>query len=110
MRALKACPTPGCPGLVPPGRSRCTDCARAHDKARGSRQQRGYDAEHDRRRRAWAPRVARGSVSCARCGELITPGQAWDLGHTDDRTGWTGPEHATCNRSAGGASASRPLA
>jgi len=29
---------------------RCPPCAAKHDKARGTRQQRGYDAEHDRTR------------------------------------------------------------
>ena len=67
----------------------------------GTRQQRGYHAAHDRERARLAPIVARGLTRCARCGQTITPGEPWDLGHNDDRTGWTGPEHASCNRSAG---------
>ncbi len=66
---------------------------------------RGYGAAHQRERARWAPRVATGTVACARCQILITFGQAWDLGHPEDRTAWTGPEHATCNRSAGGVNA-----
>lgn len=99
-RALKVCPTPGCPELVTSGR--CAQHRREAEQARGTKQARGYDREHDRLRRRWAPKVARGTVACARCKQLIRAEQAWDLGHTDDRTRWTGPEHATCNRSAGG--------
>jgi hypothetical protein len=45
--------------------------------------------------------VASGSVCCWRCGELIAPWQAWDLGHDDDdRRRYQGPEHASCNRRA----------
>ena len=108
MPAKRVCSTPGCPNLTAGGR--CDECRPAYERQRGTRQQRGYDAEHDRLRRRWRPRVERGTVHChARvCVEglrLILPGQAWDLGHTDDRTAWTGPEHATCNRSAGGKAA-----
>lgn len=48
-------------------------------------------------------------VECAKCGLPIYPDQAWDLGHQVDRALgglddpsniW--PEHARCNRSAGG--------
>lgn len=85
--------------------SRCPPCARVTDQARGSRQQRGYDAEHDRLRHHWAPQVAAGRVRCARCGENIQPTDPWDLGHNDQRTAYTGPEHATCNRAAGGRAA-----
>lgn len=114
-RALKVCPCVGCPAhqagcpeLVRSGR--CARCAAQADKQRGSRQQRGYDREHDRLRKRWLAKVQRGGVHChaARCmmpARLILLGQAWDLGHTDDRTGWTGPEHALCNRSAGGKAA-----
>jgi hypothetical protein len=53
---------------------------------------RGYGAEHERLRRSWARTVAIGIVACARCGQLISPGEPWDLGHDDyDRTVYTGP-------------------
>ena len=63
---------------------------------------RGYGADHRRDRRSWAPAVAAGTVRCARCGELIVPGEAWDLDHTDDRGGYLGPSHARCNRATAG--------
>jgi hypothetical protein len=45
------------------------------------------------------PLVEAGCVRCARCGELIRPGEPWDLGHDDvDRSQCSGPEHARCNR------------
>lgn len=69
--------------------------------------ERGYDARHQRERERWRPKVEAGLTEChaAICVESsrwIAPGMSWDLGHTDDRTGWTGPEHMSCNRSAGG--------
>jgi hypothetical protein len=63
---------------------------------------RGYGLSHKAERKRWEPMVDRGGVTCTRCGEPIEPGRPWDLGHTDDRKGWTGPEHLTCNRRAGG--------
>lgn len=69
--------------------------------AKRSTTARGYGADHQRERAKWKPRVQRGDVDCARCGEPIEPDDHWDLGHTDDRTGWTGPEHASCNRRDG---------
>lgn len=101
-RAMHPCLQPGCPTPVPHGTSRCPTHTRATDRARGTRRQRGYDATYDRQRRAIAPTVATGTVACTRCGLPIQPGQPWDLGHNDDRTRITGPEHATCNRSAAG--------
>jgi hypothetical protein len=48
-----------------------------------------------------SPRVAAGGVVCAQCSRPIVPKSAWDLGHDDhDRTLYTGPEHARCNRGA----------
>lgn len=63
---------------------------------------RGYDRRHQLERLRWAPMVDAGLVDCARCHHPLEPGRPWDLGHTDDRTEWTGPEHPTCNRKAGG--------
>jgi len=62
---------------------------------------RGYDANHRRIRTQLEPLVAAGTVICPRCNQPIQPGQPWDLGHTDDRHGYTGPEHRSCNRAAG---------
>jgi hypothetical protein len=62
---------------------------------------RGYGWTHQRLRQQWTPRVMAGECVCAKCGQPIHPGQQWDLGHTDHRDGYTGPEHASCNRSDG---------
>jgi hypothetical protein len=108
MARLRVCAEPGCPEL---SSSRyCPTDAAKHEQARGSRQQRGYTSEHDRLRARWKPKVDACTVhchahTCIEAVRLILPGQAWDLGHTDDRTAWTGPEHARCNRSAGGKAA-----
>lgn len=63
--------------------------------------ERGYGGEHQRRRAEWCPLVEAGGVACARCGRVIIPGSAWHLGHTVDRTGYVGPEHARCNTQDG---------
>jgi hypothetical protein len=61
---------------------------------RRSPEARGYGAGHVAIRRRLAPLVATGLMECARCGLPIEPGQAWDLGHSPDRTRYSGPEHA----------------
>lgn len=93
--ALRVCSEPGCPELVTKGR--CQAHSRAHEQRRGSRQERGYDAAHDRLRVWWAPKVALGVIDCARCHKRISPLEEWHLDHTDDRTGYLGPSHAACN-------------
>jgi hypothetical protein len=44
--------------------------------------------------------VEAGMVRCARCGELIKPGEPFDLGHVDGsgKTLYSGIEHRKCNR------------
>jgi len=87
----------GCGRLVR-GASRCHACEREHDRARGSRQARGYDAQHDALRAQlvaaldpWAP--------CPRCAEPLGPDpDLLDLMHNDDRTAWLGLGHRRCNR------------
>lgn len=110
MSPSRVCPCIGCtahPGKCPTITTdgRCTPCRRSADLARGTRQQRGYDAQHDRERATWAPLVDAGDITCPRCHQRIDPGEPWDLGHTDDRRSWTGPEHQRCNRAAGGRAA-----
>ncbi len=75
---------------------------------------RGYGATHQATRRQWAPIVKAGGVMCARqgprcTGQPLDPGQAWDLGHNEDRTAYTGPECIPCNRGAGGRNGARAL-
>ena len=61
--------------------------------------QKGYGYRHQVLRKRWAGRVELGGVKCARCGELISPLEPWDLGHVDgSKTKYNGPEHARCNR------------
>ncbi len=96
-----------CPEVVPT--RRCPACAGRYEQQRGTRQQRGYDKDHDDMRARWKPLVEAGRVNCRAptCLEVdrrIQPGQAWDLGHDDNRR-HRGPEHARCNRAAGGKAA-----
>jgi hypothetical protein len=57
-----------------------------------------YQGSHPGLRRVWDARVASGTVECRRCGELIAPGEPWDLGHVDGTLAHSGPEHRACNR------------
>jgi hypothetical protein len=71
------------------------------------RDARGYGLHHKRERERWRRFVDAGHATCAAvvCLEPtrhIQPGTPWDLDHTDDRSGYRGPTHARCNRSAGG--------
>jgi hypothetical protein len=77
--------------------------------SRPSPSARGYDPRHRSLRKQWAPKVAAGTVRCARgaackfavdgVAAFIKPGDPWDLGHDDkDRSRYSGPEHAACNR------------
>lgn len=73
---------------------------------RSSQRQRGRADQLARQ--ALVPVVASGMAVCARCDQLIDPAEPWDAGHVDDLgrggapDGARRPEHARCNRSAGG--------
>ena len=62
---------------------------------------RGYGYAHRKARAHWQRIITQGGATCARCGEWITPGSDWHLDHTDDRQGYLGPSHATCNTADG---------
>ncbi|GAA2516751.1 hypothetical protein [Winogradskya humida] len=75
--------------------------------AKASTTSRGYGADHQAERERWVPKVKAGfvdchAVDCVEDSRWIAPGGDWDLGHTPDRTAWTGPEHPRCNRAEGG--------
>lgn len=62
----------------------------------------GYGSAHKSLRERYRHQIDGGAVVlCARCRRRILAGEPWDLGHTADRTGWTGPEHRRFNRVAG---------
>lgn len=74
--------------------------------AKPSTSARGYDAAHKHERAKWKPVVERGdaqchAVNCLETSRHIPPDATWHLGHTPDRTAWTGPEHERCNTSEG---------
>ena len=103
--SLRVCAQPGCPELVNKGTrdGRCPPHRREADRARGTRQQRGYDATYDRAHRDYQHRMNAGEqFNCWRCGLRIDP-TAWTLGHDDhDRDILRGPECPTCQYATAG--------
>lgn len=100
--SLRRCAWHNCPQLVKQGTRFCAIHTHAYERQRGSSTARGYDAAHRHLRRAWEARLATGEThTCAKCGQPVTATDQWDLGHTDNRQSWTGPEHRSCNRKDG---------
>jgi hypothetical protein len=102
--AKRPCLEPGCPVLVDAGR--CTKHRRALDRARGTRQERGYDAAYDQVHREYQARMDAGEVFiCWRCPEIGRPSHPvdprpgrWHLGHSnDDRSVIRGPQCPASN-------------
>lgn len=103
---MRVCSEPGCPEIQQA--TRCPKHRRAIEKARGSRQQRGYDRNHIRLRRHYVRQLRAGIVlKCWRCGGPITDEADMHVGHDDkDRSIIRGPEHArSCNLHAAGRAA-----
>ena len=94
--ARRPCIEPGCPVVT--DSTRCADHGRARDRARGTRQERGYDAAHDALRADYQRLMNAGvDFECWRCGDQIDP-EHWHLGHDDhDRSAHRGPECVPCN-------------
>lgn len=102
--AKRVCTTPGCGTLHTKG-GRCDDCRRGADRARGSRQERGYDREHELTKARLLPAAI--GTPCPRCGGTMLATDDLHLGHSTDRA--IDPtargdriEHADCNLAAGG--------
>lgn len=57
-----------------------------------------YSYKHQELRKRVARQVVAGGMYCARCGEEIIPGEAWDLDHADDGRSYLAPSHVRCNR------------
>lgn len=100
--SLRRCAWRNCPQLVKQGTRFCAIHTHEYERQRGSSTARGYNAAHRHLRRAWEARLATGETHiCAKCGQPVTDADQWDLGHTDNRQSWTGPEHRHCNRKDG---------
>jgi len=67
---------------------------------RGSTSGRGYGWRHQQVRKRWERIVKAGEAYCSRCGGAIWPDESWHLDHTDDRQGYYGPAHSSCNVTA----------
>lgn len=103
-RAKRICPKAGCP--FPTDGRYCTKHNAEYEKQRGSREARGYGAEHRKARARLNLEVQAGITTCARCQQPIKPGEPWALDHDDnDRGKYLGPSHSYCNNSAGGKNA-----
>ena len=92
VAAPRACSQRNCPhDAVDRGR-----CATHRRSTAG----RGYGPPHQRLR-AQAIATYRPTDPCPKCGRALGEDpKALDLGHTADRRGYTGLEHASCNRGA----------
>lgn len=66
----------------------------------GDTTRRGYGTAHQRARRNALAAFQPGDP-CTRCGLPMWKRTGLELDHTDDRTGYLGLAHATCNRRAG---------
>lgn len=99
MDRMRACLVHGCPNLST--EKRCDYHRKAYERQRGSSYSRGYDAAHQKERR----RIINAGIHnfrCARCGDQFEYDEPFQLGHTDDRKSWSGPEHIRCNLGAAG--------
>lgn len=98
---MKVCGEPGCWILT--RTSRCPEHTRKRERARGTRQQRGYGKGYDAERKRLVSYMRNGVViRCWRCDKPLHP-DWFDLGHCDEDRGVIhGPECRACNRATAG--------
>jgi len=91
--------------MTTPRGERCPACItrdqQRRDAKRGSRQSRGYNAEHDRERAACLAVFTPGQA-CVLGGEPLPTSDNLDLAHNESRTGWLGLACAAHNRNTAG--------
>ncbi|KNX39495.1 hypothetical protein VV01_14565 [Luteipulveratus halotolerans] len=81
-------------------RTRCPTHERQRDQARGTPAERGYGSDHRRTRAQLLPQAI--GQPCHFCGEPMNEGQPLALDHTEDRSGYRGMAHLSCNAADGG--------
>lgn len=82
------------------GTLRCPACqatATAARNARTSTTGRGYGSQHQRIREQLLEQFTEGDP-CAICGRPMVGKRGLDLAHNEDRSGYRGLSHASCNR------------
>lgn len=95
MGTKKVCATKDCPVLT--RRSYCDQHQAERDADRGTTKERGYSGRHQALRAAIVRSMDAGAtIRCVDCKVVLTP-KTLHLGHTDDRTGYRGPQCVTCN-------------
>lgn len=104
MAAFRVCAEVNCPRVQ--RAARCAEHRRERDRKRGTRQDRGYDADHDALGRDFQQQMDAGTrFRCWRCTAPlgVRRGIDWVLGHCDiNRLVYHGPECPSCNsRTAG---------
>jgi hypothetical protein len=77
--------------------SECRNSRRGWTQKIASPDERGYGKAHRDERARWKPIVERGEAFCCLCGLWIDPSKTWHLDHNEDRTGYRGVAHPSCN-------------
>lgn len=65
--------------------------------AKAKSTERGYGWDHQKARQRFLAEMQEGDP-CARCGDPMVTTEPLDLDHNDDRTGYLGLSHRSCNR------------
>lgn len=94
---MKVCAAKYCPVLT--AHSFCDVHQAERERDRGTTKERGYSGQHQRMRAQIVSDMQRGVIiRCVSCTAVLTP-DTFDLGHTDDRSDYLGPQCANkCNR------------